>query len=301
MFSRYSQCVFLGLVIIALYFCTSASGANLAIVNTKTGKRKFVDLPTNGLEIIGIALLGPKLYAVCVMNDTIFEFSKKTHALLKTYTVNGMGPGDMVADPVSKQLFISDWRPAADGGLRVWRFKPSTGQYFYYNNGTGWTGTLSLSPKRSVVGVSGNGGLNRYRSSLGLKTNQMPPSIVFPQHAIIPTKSGRVFVSYGGFWANGTNTVAMLSANAGAVLRKAKTPMKWPRHLAFGSRNIKTHYIYVADYCNRRVIRLNHRLSGSKVILNTLTSPSVDWPQRLLFDKSTHNLYVAMASTPISC
>ena len=73
-------------------------------------------------------------------------------------TVSGMGPGDIVADPASKQLFIIDWRPAAEGGTRVWRFEPSTGQYFYYNNATHWTGTLSLSANNEVVGVSGNGG-----------------------------------------------------------------------------------------------------------------------------------------------
>jgi len=73
-------------------------------------------------------------------------------------TVSGMGPGDVVADPDSDQLFIIDWRPAAHGGTRVWRFNVSTGEYFYYTNATHWTGTLAISPDRKIVGVSGTGG-----------------------------------------------------------------------------------------------------------------------------------------------
>jgi len=75
-------------------------------------------------------------------------------------TVSGMGPGDIVADTVSNLLYIIDWRPAPDGGTRVWQFNPANGEYVYYNNATHWTGTLAISPSpdRKVIGVSGNGG-----------------------------------------------------------------------------------------------------------------------------------------------
>jgi len=46
----------------------------------------FVNLNTDGHEIIGIAAMRSSLYVVCPMNDTVFEFSKSSpHSLVNTF------------------------------------------------------------------------------------------------------------------------------------------------------------------------------------------------------------------------
>lgn len=68
-----------------------------------------------------------------------------------------MSPGDIVADRLSKRLYIIDWRPSEQGGSRVWKVNPRTRSHDYYVNATHWTGTLYLTPDRRVLGVLGNG------------------------------------------------------------------------------------------------------------------------------------------------
>jgi len=84
-----------------------------------------------------------------------------------------------------------------------------------------------------------------------LTTFEMPTSVSDPQHAIIPTSSGDVYVSYGGYWDGSiTNNVVMLNPDANTVLKTATTPVSWPRHLAMDTTNA---FLFVADYCHQRV------------------------------------------------
>jgi hypothetical protein len=75
-----------------------------------------------------------------------------------------MSPGDIVADRHSNHLYIIDWRPATEGGTRVWKVNPYTGSIVYLVNATHWTGTLSMTPRNEVLGVSGNGRYEKYFS-----------------------------------------------------------------------------------------------------------------------------------------
>jgi len=294
MFLRLGQ--FVCLVTVVLFH--SASGYNLAVTCTGSSV-EFANLNTDGNEVIGIAVLCGRLYAVCVSNETVYVFEDHTpYTRLETFTVPGMLPGDLTADEQRKRLYAIAWLPANEGGSRVWEIDPSTHSYVYYVNATHWTGTLSVTRDDKICGVSGDPRINMYDSTSGLTSLLLPATIVDPQHAI-QTKYGTFYVSQG--WKTGQpHRISKLDSSASTILNQfgsslpgnGTLDLNWPHHLAIDRKNV---YVYAADYWNRRVLKLNSLLTLHQTILSAADSPYVGWPQRLLYHPKRSCLYTAMA------
>jgi len=278
----------------------NTTGFNLAIV--QGADVEFARLNTNNLEVIGIAKLNDKLYAVCVSNDTIFEFDDHDpYGRTRTFTVAGMSPGDLIADSDIRKLYVIDWRSADQGGTHIWCVDPATGNSVHHVDARHWTGTMSLTPNRRILGVLGSGVLNLCDSTAELTSLQLPASIACPQHAV-ETKRGTFYVSQG--WTDGqAHLVSEVDSTATTMLHQfganalVDRTLNWPRHLAYCAEGL-----FVADYWNRRVLKLSENLTLVDEVLrhDPTENAAVGWPNRLLIDRQS-KLYIAMAERPLQC
>jgi DNA-binding beta-propeller fold protein YncE len=292
---------------------TGASGFNLAVVRWGNPNTELFKLDTDGNKLIGLAGLGKRLYAVCVMTDSIYVFRDTSPYsrvdILKVPRLSGMGPGDIVADHEVGRLYIIDWRPASEGGTRIWSVDPILRTAHYLINGTGWTGTLSFTPDRQILGVTGVGGLKLCRPQSGnCITLTLNSNIVAPQHAI-QTSGGNYYVTQG--WTIGQpHRVNEVDRTGQALLYQfgdnnpgnQTGQLNWPRYLAQGPKG----KVLVADYFNRRVVQFDPNLLTASDLVNSANTQDFGWPSRLLQVRGKSDeaccgskLYIVMDESPL--
>ena len=252
----------------------------------------FAQLDTDGKQIIGVAVLGCRLYVVCVSNNTVFVFDNQPpYRRVDGFQVSGMnGPGDLGASATS--LYVVNW---ASTGVTLWRVSPTDRNGFQVTDAAHWTGTLSMSENDNVIGVTGTGHL-QIVDGIGkrmLINITLPPGIRSPQHAVAGLQTGRYFVSHG--WRMGTeHRICDIDSLAGVIVRcygnmsgNGTGELHWPRHLAVG---VEEKTLYAIDYFNFRVVAFDaETLIPHEENVLTGNVNGTHFPQRLRYSVTTRN------------
>jgi hypothetical protein len=283
------------------------TGYNLAVVKSGSQEVQFASLDVDGQEIIGLARLRGRLFVVCVMNSSLFVFHDTYPyariAVISISDLAGMGPGDMVVNQFTKNLYIIDWRAASDGGTRVWKVNPGTLDVEYFANATGWTGTLAAVGIGCVLGVSGNARVNTACPRQDIVRLALPNGTVDPQHAVLGRDTS-FYVTVG--WMSGqphrvlnVNRFGRLKHEYGdAQPGNGTGQFFWPRYVLVTPPGD----VLVADFCNRRIVQLTASLTSPTVLLSSTTHTEFGWPQRMMLVpddriRDRFDVFVAMAET----
>ena len=260
--------------------------------------------------IMGVTLLGDRIYVVCFRSDVIAVFtSQQPFRRLQDIVVNGLqGPLDIAASVNIGCLYVCD-----GVSLAVWRLSVADGAVVQWLTGL-CALLVSVTSEDKVVllvmvdaqgswdecNVTWLGEVHVYITDAVMETViKLSPDITSPLSVVMTTRK-TLIVSYGMPWheVNGVCEVDMtgrvwkvFGSTPGHDVDKLNMPLRV-------SLDDKERVI-VADRNNRRVMLLNKRLTSPRILLTwhpQSPSDEADAPLRLHYDSHTGSLLVGLLS-----